>query len=77
MEKIMHRCPLCNSLYQQGPGRYEGHISRRYQLEVCDVCWKGNWDGWNPRHEGFLLLHLKEKGLEVPPRNANGYLPRE
>lgn len=73
----MHRCPLCGSSYQQGPGLYEGRLARRYLIEVCKICWDGNWDGWNPRHEPFLLRHLKEMGLEVPPRNTAGYLPRE
>jgi hypothetical protein len=77
MEKNMIPCPLCGNLFQDGPHRYEGHRLHLYgALYCCDTCWEGNWDGWNPAREEFLLKYLKEKGLPVPKRNEKGWLPR-
>jgi len=45
-------------------------------IMVCDACWQGNWDGWNPRFEEKLLSILKKNGLPVPERNEKGLLPR-
>lgn len=75
--KFMHRCQLpdCGRTYQHGPGLYEGKFARLYDLEVCSVCWEGDWDGWNPRYDAFLLRRLRDKGLPVPDRIA-GLLPR-
>lgn len=77
-EKIMFECDTCGDPYQHGPHRYEGHKLHRYGgIMVCDSCWRGNHDGWNPRFEPILLGILKEKDLSVPERNEQGLLPRE
>ncbi len=77
-EKIMLNCDTCGNPYQEGPHRYEGHKLHRYGgIMVCDGCWQGNHDGWNPHFEPILLGILKEKGLPVPERNEQGLLPRE
>ena len=68
--KVMQKCELCGKEYQHGPHRYEGHYSKLFDLRVCDICWKGNWDGWNPRYEGFLISHLKKKELPVPQKKT-------
>ena len=74
---LLFPCELCHRNFQNGPQRYDGHGSQRYSVFVCDSCWEGNWDGWNPMHERFLLARLKEKGLPIPERNEKGWLPRE
>ena len=64
--------------YKDGPHVHEGHVLHRYGgIAVCSTCWNGNEDGWSPNCEERLLRILKEKGLKEPPRNANGWLPRE
>ena len=75
-DRIMRICDLCGNEYQQGPHRYDGFAAKLYDMVVCRSCWENNWDGWNQRHEKFLLSRLKEKGLPVPKRNDNGWLPR-
>jgi len=74
--KIMQKCELCSDEYQHGPHIYEGKRSKSFDLWVCTKCWEGNWDGWHPSNEEFLISHLKKKGLPVPPLNSNGLLPR-
>ena len=75
---MKYTCELCDSSYQHGPGLFKGHKAHLYGIMVCDSCWNGNWDGWNPSFEEKLLLILKEKSLPVPKRrNDNGLLPRD
>ena len=76
-EKFMTNCELCGRSFQFGPQVYDGKVIPRYQLTVCMSCWKGNWDGWNPRHEALLIAHSKAEGLPIPERNEKGWLPRE
>lgn len=76
-KKIMLTCDLCGMEFQVGPHRYDGKYVGRYKIKVCEICWDGNWDGWNPRHEDLLLNSLAEHGLSVPERNENGLLPRD
>ena len=77
-EKITFDCYTCGNTYQHGPHRYEGHKLQRYGgVMVCDTCWQGNHDGWNPHFERILLGILEENELPVPNRNELGFLPRE
>jgi len=77
-QTFMFQCAVCGSRYQHGPHRYEGHALKLYgKIFCCDICWRGNHDGWAPDHERVLLGVLKEKGLSVPARNAKGLLPRD
>lgn len=71
------RCDICGAIHYQGMGVYPLRKVSGYGLFCCDACYEGNWDGWNPRHEAKLLAHLKAQGIEPPPRNGNGWLPRE
>lgn len=75
--QIMYRCFICTNEFQMGPDAYRGKYVRRYDITVCEICWKGNWDGWAPHCESRLIAHLKEKGLPIPDRNENGWLPRD
>ena len=76
-KKFMFKCDLCDSSYQMGRHKYDGKQISRYGIGVCNICYKGNWDGWATNHESKILLHLKEEGLPVPDRNDNGLLPRD
>lgn len=76
-DTFMMNCGLCGRAFQYGPHRYEGKHIPRYQLTVCEPCWQGNWDGWAPHLEAQIIEHLQARGLPIPPRNENGWLPRE
>jgi hypothetical protein len=41
----------CGSSFRFGPHIYEGHHIDAYKINVCSVCWNGNWDGWVPHYE--------------------------
>ena len=75
-EMFMFTCDLCGSKYQMGRHIYNGNHIPLYNLDVCELCYKGNWDGWSQHEEKKILNHLKEKGLPVPERNKIGLLPR-
>jgi hypothetical protein len=75
--KTMMNCDLCGNAYQHGQGTYLGHKLELYgDLSCCDVCWRGNWDGWTIDYERKLLAHLKSQNLPIPVRNQKGWLPR-
>ncbi len=77
IKKTFLTCPLCGNEFQHGPHRYEGHRLTLYEgIFCCNYCWEGNWDGWGPDHEEFLIKLLEEKGLPIPERNEEGLLPR-
>jgi hypothetical protein len=74
----MYECELCGKDIQMGPHRYEGKMLSGYRLQVCvSGCYEGNLDGWTQHYEAKLLARLKELGIEPPPLNAKGWLPRE
>lgn len=75
--KYMDVCDICGKEYQNGPGVYEGHRLELYGDAVCcDVCWRTNWDGWNPSCDQKISAICKEKGVPMPTRNSKGWLPR-
>ena len=71
------KCNICGATHYQGKGVYPLRKVSGYGLFCCDTCYEGNWDGWNPRLEAKLLDHLKKIGVNPPPRNGKGWLPRE
>lgn len=78
MNPIYQTCGICGSKYRYGPSLYEGHVlgPGYANLGVCDICWDSNADGWAPHYEEKLERHVRAHGLELPPRLANGWLPR-
>jgi hypothetical protein len=76
-ETKMCSCELCKKQFQFGHNRYDGTYIPRYQITVCTSCWNANLDGWAPDLEGRLITHLQQKGIAIPERNCNGWLPRE
>jgi len=70
-------CPVCEQQFKYGPHIYDGIRSHLYDMLVCRRCWSANWDGWAPHFESKLIKHIKEKGLPIPKRNAQGLFPRE
>ena len=77
MVPVEVKCDICGATHYQGQGVYPLRKVSGYELFCCDICYDGNWDGWNPCHEAKLLEHLKNIGVNPPPRNEEGLLPRE
>ena len=76
-QPYMETCFLCGEQFQFSAGVYAGaHISG-YKVMVCGICYDGNREGWASHREWQLIAHLKREGTPVPPRNAQGWLPRE
>jgi hypothetical protein len=74
---VLQDCDVCGQKFKFGPHLYEGHRLVLYGgAFACNACWVGNHDGWAPHLEPAILVLLKERGLEPPPRNANNLLPR-
>lgn len=71
------KCDFCGGIHYQGMGVYPLRKVSGYGLFCCDVCYAGNHDGWNPRYETMLFEHLNKIGVNPPPRNEKGWLPRE
>jgi hypothetical protein len=76
-EKFMYQCFMCGREYQYGPHKYEGREISRYKINVCNVCYDANRDGWSPEYQEKLIAHLKKEGIGIPARNREGWLPRE
>lgn len=70
-------CDICGRTYYQGMGYYPLRKVSGYEFFCCDGCYEGNWDGWGPIREQRVLDLLAQKGIEPPPRNEKGWLPRE
>jgi hypothetical protein len=77
MDPLEVKCDICGNVHYQGKGVYPLRKVSGYGLFCCDICYRGNLDGWSPRYEAKLLSSLKEKGVNPPPRNAKGFLPIE
>ena len=71
------KCDFCGGIHYQGMGVYPLRKVSGYGLFCCGICYAGNHDGWNPRYEAMLFEHLNKIGVNPPPRNEKGWLPRE
>ncbi len=76
-EMAKFTCGICGRKHQMGPHAYEGTFVPRYQIQVCQICYSANWDGWGPDAERKLIPHLTANGLPIPQRNSKGWLPRD
>lgn len=74
--KLYDTCEICGRRFQFGPHVYNGQRIPAYEITVCKVCFDGNWDGWGMRAEPVLIAHLKSRGIPIPERNAQGFIPR-
>lgn len=75
--KVMHSCDMCRTNYQMGPHIYDGKYIPRYELNVCKICYDGNWDGWSSHYEKKLLSHIEKHNIHPPERNEKGWFPRD
>src|SRR5690242_6436535 len=72
----LSRCELCRGIMWMGHDLSQGRYIATYDLRVCYACWVSSSGGWHPRYDSFLLERLRQTGLPIPARNANGWLPR-
>lgn len=75
--KHMVKCFCCGSEFQFGLHAYLGRKVNGYEFMACRNCYDGNWDGWVPHLEPKILAHLHALGIDPPPRNSSGWLPRD
>lgn len=71
-----YRCDLCRNPIVDEPHRHEWHMLSHYQMMLCPICYKGNWDGIGPAFEPIFEKHLLDRGISLPSRNAKGWYPR-
>ena len=71
--KIMSECFLCKRPIQVGPHRYEGSRVPAWDIMVCDICRRANWDGIVPSTHPHLIRHLESRGIKIK-LNAKGWL---
>ncbi len=74
--KTMLKCDVCGADHQMGQHVYDGKFTPNYQMEVCKTCFNMNWDGWGPSREAAVISHLNKKGIPIPLRNEEGWIPR-
>lgn len=70
-------CFLCDRPYRAGPSIYDGRKIPAYDISVCMLCYRSNWDGFTYNDAAKIETHLKIKGLHIPQRNEKGWLPRD
>jgi len=64
-------CLICGAFIETGSAK----VVPGYQMLVHEDCWRQNAYGWTSG-ERRILRHLYEQGIEVPPKNKYGLLPR-
>ena len=72
---VSHICFTCETGFVYDPDKVNTHIPR-YEITVCQSCWRSNWDGWRPDYSDKIETHMKAKGLDPVTRNAKDLLPR-
>lgn len=73
----LYPCALCHNQYRDGPHVHEGVVLKSYGgIVVCQSCWEYNYDGWAPHRAKKLIELMEQKGLPLPQRNSEGFLPR-
>tara|TARA_B100000678_G_scaffold174162_1_gene145285 strand:+ start:141 stop:386 length:246 start_codon:yes stop_codon:yes gene_type:complete len=75
--EIKMPCDFCGLKYSAGPGLYEGKKLSGYEAWVFPTCYHAGDGGWNQVYEPRVLKYLEAKGIEVPERQSNGFLPKE
>lgn len=75
MRLNMMQCGLCGNFFPFGPHQYGGKYLLHYDLRVCRPCLDVNWDGILPHFEEKIVGHLKDRGIPLPIRNAEGLYP--
>lgn len=77
LDHFQEKCQICDRNFDYEPHAYLGKYLSRYKMMACTSCLRAHHDGWSPEAEKRILVHLKQKELDVPKRNAAGWLPTE
>jgi hypothetical protein len=72
-DKIFYDCFLCQRPFQFGPHVYNGRHIAAWDVQICESCLRGNWDGIVPAQHPRLIQHLKDKGIPIT-LSASGWL---
>jgi hypothetical protein len=72
-DKILYDCILCSRPFQFGPHAYHGRHIAVWDVQICDVCIRSNWDGIVPQTHPALIERLKTKAIPFT-LNSNGWL---
>jgi hypothetical protein len=71
--KTYYDCILCSRPFQFGPHVYAGRHIRQWDVQICERCIRGNWDGIVPEAHPALIANLKAKGIPIE-LNPKGWL---
>jgi len=71
------QCAFCQATADLLIGKYPISNLHGYNLPICDLCRRSNYDGWRDPYEAKLLAHLEANDIPVPQRLDNGRLPLE
>lgn len=71
------KCDVCKQTFKQGPHVYPLTKCSGYEMFVCKGCYDTSREGWNDFYEKAVVEHCQRKSIELPERNARGFLPRE
>ena len=74
---VREKCFFCENEYQMSAGKYEGKPIKKYGINVCQICFGSNWDGWTGSNESKLIDFLNKNNIPIPERNEKGWLPVE
>jgi len=74
---LIFPCDICGNACKAGAGVHGYQKIAGYALTVCKSCFQNSHEGWARAHEEAFEMHLELKGIPLPPRNPNGWYPRE
>lgn len=69
---ISATCFFCNRIFNFGNHDYDGLGIKRYKIDICRGCYRGNEDGIaDEKLIEKLFEHLISNGIPLPKRNAD------
>ena len=71
--RVVLDCFLCGGQFKFGPQIFTGKPIKAWEINVCDACHSGSWDGLAPEKYPRLIQHLRRRGIPVN-LNANGWI---
>jgi hypothetical protein len=70
---ILGDCFLCGSAIVDKPHEHHWKHVRQWNVTICQVCQKSNWDGIVPASYPQLVEHLESQGVDIE-YNAKGWI---
>lgn len=72
-DKTYYDCILCDVPFQFGPHVYMGRHIAAWNVQICEVCIRANWNGIMTEQHPRLMEHLRKQGVPVK-LNPKGWL---